>query len=97
MIVETATLSGGFGGTFAGQENPDIVLAGVQPFIMIVIPSPALGGPSNLMNVLVMTLMMLKCFSNTMNAPTMMDGIPLEWELRNHGTLGQGLPTEKTL
>ena len=60
-------------------------------------PSLALGGPSNAMNVLVMTSMTLEGFSNTMNVPTMMVGIPLAWELRNNGILGQVLPIEKKL
>ena len=53
----------------------------------------ALGGTSNAMNILVMTLVMLEGFSNTMNVPTMMVGNPIAWELRNSGILIQGLPT----
>ena len=64
---------------------------------MIVIPSPASGGPSNAMNVIFMNSMMLEGFYNTMNVPTIMVGISLAWELRNSGILGQGLPTEKKL
>ena len=90
------TLSRGFGGTPIGHEIPDTVSAGVQPFIMIVIPSPSLGGASNAMNFLFMTSMTLEAFSNTMNIPTMMVGIPLAWELRSSGILGQGLSTKKT-
>ena len=68
------TLSGGFGGILIGQEILGIVLARVWPSIKTVIPSLASGGPSNVMNILYMTLLELEGFSNTMNVPTPMVG-----------------------
>ena len=57
-----------------GQEILGIVPTEVWPSIKIVIPSPASGGPSNVMNILSMTLLALEGFSNTMNIPTLMVG-----------------------
>ena len=57
-----------------GQELLGIVPTGVWPSIKTIIPSPALGGPFNVMNVLSMTLLALEGFSNIMNVPTPMIG-----------------------
>ena len=71
------TLSRGFGGILIGQEILGIVLARVWPSIKIVMPSPASGGPYNVMNILSMTSMALEGFSNAMNVLTMMVGVSL--------------------
>ena len=72
--METATLSGGFGGMIIGQELLGIVPVGVWPSIKTVMPSPALGGPYNAMNVLSMTLLVLEGFQNIINVPKPMVG-----------------------
>ena len=60
--METMTLSRGFGGILIGQEILGIVLARVWPSIKIVIRSPTLGGPSNVMKILYMTCWKWKVF-----------------------------------
>ena len=75
--METVTLSGGYGGMLIGQEIPGIVPVEVWLSIKTVIPSPASRDPSNVMNILSMTLLAPKGFSNVMNVLTMMVGVPL--------------------
>ena len=64
---------GGFGGTSMGHENPGMMPAWVWPSVKTIMPSPASIGPSNAMNMFVMTLMTLENISNSMNVFTMMD------------------------
>ena len=72
--METTTLYGGFGVMLIGQEIPGIVPVEVWLSTKTVIPSPASRDPSNVMNILSMTLLVLEGFYITMNIPTPMVG-----------------------
>ena len=74
-------MSGVFGGIHIGQETLGTTPMGVFYFIRIAMPSPVSGGPSNVMNILSSTSLVLEISSNVMNILTPMVGSPLALNL----------------
>ena len=64
----------GFVGMLIRQEIPGITSVGVWHFIMIVMCSPALEGPSDVMNILAPTLLRIEILFNEIHVPTSMVG-----------------------
>ena len=75
-IMETTTMSGGFGGIPIGQEIPGTAPMGVLYFITTAIPSTTSGGLSNVMNILASASLAPNRYYNVMTILTMMVGVP---------------------